>query len=115
MKLLFDHNLSHRLCSRLEDVFPQSTQVRLRALSEAEDSQIWAFAREHGFVIVTLDADFAEMAALVGPPPKVVWLRCGNQPTALIETLLRDHAAAIQSFVEDPEKAFLELGHLRLL
>jgi predicted nuclease of predicted toxin-antitoxin system len=50
---------------------------------------------------VSLDADFAEMASLLGPPPKVIWLRCGNQPTAVIERLLRGHADLIATFERD--------------
>jgi predicted nuclease of predicted toxin-antitoxin system len=41
------------------------------------------------------------MAALMGPPPKVVWLRCGNQPTAVVETLLRTRAEIIAAFEHD--------------
>ncbi len=58
---------------------------------------------------MTLDADFADIAALRGPPPKVVWLRCGNQPTRIVEHLLRDHAALIASFLESDDAACLEL------
>ncbi len=29
MKLLFDHNISHKLVARLADIFPDSTQTRL--------------------------------------------------------------------------------------
>jgi predicted nuclease of predicted toxin-antitoxin system len=43
------------------------------------------------------------MAALLGSPPKVIWLRCGNQPTAMIESLLRDHAGLIASFERDED------------
>jgi len=49
-------------------------------------------------VLVSLDADFADMATLYGSPPKVIWLRCGNQPTSVIEKLLRNHAEAIAAF-----------------
>ena len=41
------------------------------------------------------------MAALFGSPPKVIWLRCGNQPSAVIESLLRDHAEAMAAFERD--------------
>jgi len=41
------------------------------------------------------------MAGLLGPPPKVIRLRCGNQATAVIEALLRDHAEAIGHFERD--------------
>jgi predicted nuclease of predicted toxin-antitoxin system len=57
---------------------------------------------------VSLDADFAELAALQGAPPKVIWLRCGNQPTEAIADLLRQHADAIAAFEKD-EAACLEI------
>ena len=38
------------------------------------------------------------MAMLLGPPPKVIWLRAGNQPSAIIAALLRQHAELILAF-----------------
>jgi predicted nuclease of predicted toxin-antitoxin system len=101
MKLLLDENLSYKLCARLGDLFPGSSQVRLAGLAEADDRAIWHYASANGFVIVSLDADFAEWAALLGPPPKVIWLRCGNQSTEIIENLLRRHADVIAAFEHD--------------
>ena len=101
MKLLFDENLSFRLCERLEGLFPGSAQVRPLGLGEADDRTIWDHAAAHGFAVVSLDVDFAERAALMGPPPKVIWLRCGNQPTVVIANLLREHIAVIEAFELD--------------
>ena len=101
MKLLFDQNLSFKLCRQLMDVFPGSSQVRLLGMEEADDQSIWQYAKANDFTIVSQDADFADMATLYGPPPKVIWLRCGNQPTAAIEKRLRDHAETIASFAQD--------------
>jgi predicted nuclease of predicted toxin-antitoxin system len=101
MKLLFDENLSFKLCGRLDDLFPDSNQVRLVGLAEADDAIIWQYAGANGFTLVSLDADFAERAALKGPPPKVIWLRCGNQPTEIVEKLLRNHAKAVVAFDQD--------------
>ena len=101
MKLLFDQNLSFKLSARLADLFPESSQVRSLGLAEADDRAIWSHAKEHGFILVSQDADFADLAAVYGPPPKVIWLRCGNQPTAYIEKLLRDHVEAIAAFARD--------------
>lgn len=109
MKLLFDQNLSHRLCRALVDAFPQSEQVKGAGLEQASDDEIWQYARRKSFGIVTLDADFAELAALRGAPPKVIWLRCGNQPTTVIERLLRDQATLIAIFEKNDEAACLEL------
>ena len=58
---------------------------------------------------MTQDSDFADMAALHGQPPKVIWLRCGNQPTHVIEKLLRDHAQAIVAFEQDITATCLEI------
>lgn len=100
MKLLFDQNLSFKLCRLLNDLFPDSEQVRLAGLDRAEDASIWQYAAQKDFALVTLDADFAELAALRGPPPKVIWLRCGNQATQTIEVLLRDQVETIEAFGE---------------
>jgi predicted nuclease of predicted toxin-antitoxin system len=62
---------------------------------------IWERAKAGGFAIVSLDADFADMAALYGAPPKIIWLRCGNQPSVVIEKLLREHAETIGAFEQD--------------
>jgi predicted nuclease of predicted toxin-antitoxin system len=98
MKLLFDQNLSFRLCRQLADLFPGSTQVRLVGLDRADDRAVWEFAKSNDYTLVSLDADFAEMATLLGSPPKVIWLRCGNQLSSTIEKLFRDNVDAITEF-----------------
>lgn len=110
MKLLFDQNLSYKLCTRLADVFPASTQVQLLGLAEADDRAIWDAAKAGGFVLVTQDSDFADLAMLLGFPPKVIWLRCGNQPTEVVEQRLRTHREAIAAFENDPTAACLEIA-----
>lgn len=109
MKLLFDQNLSHRLCRLLVDLSPEAAQVRGAGLDRASDAEIWSFAQREGFIIVSLDADFADIATLKGQPPKVIWLRCGNQPTNAVERLLRSKASVIAEFARDNEAACLEL------
>ena len=96
MKLLFDQNLSHRLVEKLADLFPGSEHVRSLGLAEADDLTIWNHAITHGFVIVTQDEDYAEWNALRGSPPKIVWIRCGNAPTHVIEHKIRGAAEKLQ-------------------
>lgn len=109
MKLLLDQNLSFKLCVRLADLFPESNQVRRLGLDQADDQAIWRYAKDNGYTIVTQDSDFADMAALYGCPPKVIWLRCGNQPTEVVCALLRDHVHAIIDFEMDSTAACLEM------
>ena len=82
--------------------------MRLLGLAEATDRTIWDYAGRNGFTLVSLDVDFADRATLLGPPPKVIWLRCGNQPTERIEKLLRDHAETMGEF-EGNRAACLEI------
>lgn len=108
-KLLLDQNLSFKLCGRLEDLFPGSSQAKLLGLDRADDMVIWDYAASNGYVLVSQDADFAELAALRGPPPKIVWLRGGNFSTAAIEATLRTHSEAIVALAADEIAVCLEL------
>src|SRR5437870_1373277 len=98
MKLLFDNNLSHKLCDRLRDLFPGSTQTRLVDFETAPDLTIWEYAKANGLVVVTLDKDFADIALMRGVPPQIIWLRCGNSSVATVEELLRKNFPEIEKF-----------------
>ena len=62
MKLLFDQNLSRKLVSRLDDIFPGSSHVQFHDLADKTDTVIWDFAKLKRFCIVTQDANFADRA-----------------------------------------------------
>ena len=109
MKLLLDHNLSHRLIPRLADVFPGSTQTKLLGFSSVSDLVIWEHARVNGFAVVTLDKDFADLSFLRGAPPQVIWLRCGDSTVADVERLLRVNFEAIHQFEMTPKLPLLEV------
>ena len=108
MRLLFDHNLSHKLVRRLADLFPDSTQTRLIDSAEVSNSAVWDYAQKSGFTVVNLDADFADLSLLRAHPPKVIWLRCGNSTVSEVEELLRDNRGQIDSFGSDPVASYLE-------
>ncbi|MEL7350837.1 MAG: DUF5615 family PIN-like protein [Cyanobacteria bacterium P01_A01_bin.116] len=57
MKLLFDHNLSPQLVTRFADLYPNSQHVFLLGIGETKDSDIWDYARQHGYIIVTRDME----------------------------------------------------------
>jgi predicted nuclease of predicted toxin-antitoxin system len=109
MKLLFDQNLSFKLCHRLAALYPDSTQARLVGLDQVQDQQLREYARVHGYTIVTQDSDLPALCHHRGWPPKIIWLQCGNQPTSHIEQLLRIHHAAILQFGNNPAVGVLEI------
>lgn len=110
MKLLLDQNLAPRLVAALATLYPNSTHVRQVGLATADDDVVWRYAADQGFTIVSKDADFHERSFLLGPPPKVIWIRRGNCSTDEVLTLLQSAHAAIVQFEADPQASFLALG-----
>lgn len=109
MKLLLDENLSRRMVPLLEKQYPGTTQVALVGLERVADRDIWAYAREHGYVIVTQDSDFHELSVLLGIPPKVIWLQMGNQSRQGIADMLIGQREAIVIALADESVGVLEL------
>ena len=107
--LLFDQNISPRLTDRLADVYPGSVHVFMLGLGSAMDIEIWQYARDHDYMIVTKDADFSELGVVKGFPPKIIWIRRGNCSTQDIESVLRENYSAISALSEDLETGILAL------
>ena len=105
--LLFDQNVSPRLVDRLADIYPDSVHVFTLGLGNAMDIEIWQYAHDHDYMIVTKDADFSEFGVVKGFPPKIIWIRRGNCSTQEIESILRENYSAISALSEDLEKGIL--------
>jgi predicted nuclease of predicted toxin-antitoxin system len=107
LKLLFDQNLAPSLVQVLADVFPQSNHVARIGLDRVPDREVWQYARDHDYTLVSKDSDFHELSLLYGSPPKVVWIRRGNCSTRQIELILRNRFENIQSLLASPESTYL--------
>jgi predicted nuclease of predicted toxin-antitoxin system len=109
VKLLLDQNLSRRLVPMLIDAFPGTSQVQLLGLETGTDAAIWSYAGAHGYAVVTKDSDFVELAALRGPPPKVIWLNLGNVANSDVSAKLLENIEAIRDFAVSTEDGVLEI------
>jgi predicted nuclease of predicted toxin-antitoxin system len=109
MKLLFDQNLSPRLVNLLADLFPDSNHVFPIGLNKSEDTEVWEYARQNDFTLVTKDADFGDLSVLRGFPPPVIWIRRGNCRTSDIEKILRDNFQAIAQLETDKQIGLITL------
>ena len=89
--------------------YPGSRHVAELGLDTATDRAIWDYAGEHGFMIVSKDSDFRQLAFLLGPPPKAIWVRSGNVSTLDIRGLLRQYRGAVENFSDADEEALLVL------
>ncbi len=43
-----------------------------RDIITIEPGARWEFAKSNDYTLVSLDADFADLAALLGPPPRLI-------------------------------------------
>jgi predicted nuclease of predicted toxin-antitoxin system len=109
VKLLLDENLSRRIVQALEATFPGSTQVALVGLQRASDAEVWQYAKDHEFVIVSKDEDFVAMANLIGQPPRLMKLSLGNCSNEHVWSALSRQHALIESAFADPAVAMVEL------
>lgn len=94
---------------RLADLFPNSTHVQIVGLDAANDAELWNYALDNDYFIVSKDVDFSDRSVIHGVPPKVIWLRRGNCLTPTIERILRNHYSDIGSFADDPNRGVLVL------
>lgn len=109
MKLLLDENLSRRIVPFIQDSYPGSTQVALIGMEQADDKIIRQYAIDNGFVMTTKDADFYEMNLVYGQPPKIIWLKMGNQSKAATIKTLLDNQHTIERILILDNKDCIEI------
>ena len=100
MKLLFDQNISYRLIKNIIDIFPNAKQVKELDLENKSDIQLFNFAKDNSYSIVTFDVDFFDLSNLKGFPPKIIWIRTGNISTKHLEQLFKNKKEQIFQFLE---------------
>ncbi len=113
MKLLFDQNISYKIIAKLSTHFPDSMHVRESKMQESSDREIWEYAKANSFTIVTYDSDFSNLVSILGHPPKVIWIKSGNNSTDFLTSLLVNHADIINEFISSKE--YERIGCLELL
>lgn len=78
-------------------------------LEDSSDFEIFQFARENDFGVVTFDSDFVDLNAMHGTPPKIVYLNTGNLTTKNITELLMDNILRINHYLDSDSDDILEL------
>ena len=110
MKLLIDSNLSWRLVKFLENDFSECLHVNRTGLSQPpSDRQIFDWAKQNEYSIVSCDDDFYHLSLQLGFPPKVVLIKTGNLSTMNVGRVLQNHKVEILEFLAQAETGVLEL------
>ncbi len=68
----------------------EATHVADIGLLNATDGTIFAAARSADVILATKDVDFVQLLERHGPPPRVLWITCGNVSNLVLQALLRD-------------------------
>ena len=105
MKLLVDMNLSPRWVNLLADAGMEAAHWSMLGARNAPDTEIMAFAKANGFVVLTHDLDFsAILAATHGDKPSVVQIRAEDVSPDVIGGLV---IAALRQMSADLEEGAL--------
>lgn len=89
MIVWLDAQLSPQLAPWLTQRFGvEARAIRDIGLRDALDREIFLAARKAGAIVITKDRDFIHLLQALGPPPPVIWLRCGNTSSANVIALL---------------------------
>jgi len=81
MKFLVDANLPPGLATWLRGHAHEAIHISDQPGLVLDDRALFEFARQHGYIIVTKDEDFAALATLADDPAPVVWLRLATPRT----------------------------------
>jgi predicted nuclease of predicted toxin-antitoxin system len=99
VKFLIDNQLPRALARLLKNLGHQGVHVLEFGLAQENDRAIWAYAAQNGFVIVSKDADFADLAVLDPNRVRIVWVRIRNCRTA---ALLESFENALDTIEREP-------------
>lgn len=81
----------------------QAHALRDLGLRDADDTTIFIQARAHNAIILTKDADFPLLLDRLGPPPRIIWLTCGNTTNAELRKIISRHAQALSTWITGVE------------
>lgn len=110
MKLLIDANLSWRLVKLIQPSFPDALHVTKTGFPiPAKDIEIWNWAKQNAFTIVTNDEDFFYLLSTNGFPPKIIMIRTGNQTTRFIADVINRDKEEIETMIRSKEHGLLEI------
>jgi len=84
VRFLIDNQLPRALATLLQNLGHHAVHVLDVELARVNDLAIWAYAAQHGYTIISKDADFADLALLAQAKVQVIWVRIGNCRTSLL-------------------------------
>jgi predicted nuclease of predicted toxin-antitoxin system len=78
--------------------------LRDLGLRDATDREIFFAAKASEAIVMTKDSDFVRLLEVNGPPPKVIWLTCGNTSNARLKEILADNLEKALELLQSGEQ-----------
>ncbi len=109
-QFILDNNLSVNLINQISELSTEISHVSIVALERSSDMEIWQYAKQNGYTIITKDSDFKTLSNLFDCPPKVIRVNCGNQTNTYMRDMLLSKSNTIFRFMEKIDECYLELN-----
>jgi predicted nuclease of predicted toxin-antitoxin system len=105
MKLIIDAQISPAIASWINRNFIdiQAISVRSVELQFAKDTEIYNYAKENGYVIMSKDDDFLSQIEKHGSPPALIWVTCGNTSNARMREILTSTLLKVKTLIDKGE------------
>ena len=97
MQFLIDANLPSTFSIWKKENFTHVNEIG----ENLSDNEIWNYAKQHGYIIVTKDVDFSNKLFVWNAPPKVIHIKVGNIKFQEMNLLLEKNWNTIEKFISN--------------
>lgn len=105
MTIWIDAQLSPAIALWMKEQFNiDAVPLRDIGLRDAEDEEIFQKARTANAVVLTKDSDFLFLLDRFGPPPKIIWITCGNTSNLKLKSILSETLQAAIDLLNNGEE-----------
>ncbi len=105
MIIWVDAQFSPAIADWITDTFGIEVKAgRELGLRDAADRQIFLAAKREKTVLMTKDSDFIRLLDEIGPPPRVIWVTCGNTSNARLKQILSSTLTDAVALLDSGEK-----------
>lgn len=84
--------------------------VKDLGLRDATDSEIFKAAKAADAVVISKDSDFVDLLHRFGPPPRIIWLTCGNTSNKVLKSVLAVHLKRSLEILSHNEEGLVEIS-----
>lgn len=88
-ELWIDAHISPSIALWINQNYPSINAKSFRSLGlrDAKDIEIFNLAKKTNCILLSKDVDFQQLLQKFGPPPKLIWLTCGNTSNERLRTV----------------------------